>query len=93
MARNGKSPADKRLEFLERVFLEDRERWRTNDERWRTNDERWRRNDERLSEMLAEFREDFEDVMKVLVEHSRKIEKLQQSNDAILRILRRRMEQ
>ncbi len=38
---------DRRMAFLEKLFLEDCERWRKNDARWEKNDERWNKNDER----------------------------------------------
>jgi hypothetical protein len=113
MAANGNNDSRKRLEILEKAYLEDRERWRAseeerrknderwqknddrwqkNDERWRANDERWRANDERFNRMLDEFREDFQDIMKTIVEHGRQIRKLEASNEATLRILRRLLE-
>lgn len=92
MATNGNGDSKRRLEILEKAYLEDRERWRA-------NDERWRKNDERLAEMLLElrrqreeFQEDFQDVMKVLVKHDRQIRKLEESQAASLQILRRLME-
>ncbi len=99
VATNGNGDSKKRLEFLEKVFLDDRARWQENDRRWRENDRRWRENDKRLEEMLAElrqqreeFQEDFKDVMRTLVEDRRQIRKLEARQEASLRVLRRLLE-
>ncbi len=116
MATSGNGDSKRRLEILEKAYLEDRERarkndarwltnderWRANDERWRANDERWRANSERLDRILdrleendrkhAEFQEDFQDVMRTLVKHDRQVRRLEESQAASLRILRRLLE-
>ena len=113
MVTNGNGDAKKRLEFLEKVYLEDRERWQKSEERWRKSEERWRTTQEelraqgaRLDKAIAdnrrehdgfrqthgEFQEDFNEMMKTIVEEQRRSRKVEARLDATLRIIRRRLE-
>ncbi|MBI2901836.1 MAG: hypothetical protein HYY17_16750 [Planctomycetes bacterium] len=92
MADNGSGDARRRLELLEKAYLEDRERWRANDERWRANDERFNRMMEANRKEHEEFQADFRETMRAIVEQIRRLDRLEKSNEASLRILRRMME-
>jgi len=51
MKKNG-SGIDRRLAFLEKVYLEDCERWRKSEARWEKNEARWEKNDRTVVVML-----------------------------------------
>ena len=45
MAKNGNN-GNRRLEILEKAYLQDRERWAKSEEFWKKSDERWVKSDE-----------------------------------------------
>jgi len=61
--KNGNGSVDRRLSFLERVYAEDRERWKRNDKRlehilrviqreMQKNEVRWQKNEARIDAMI-----------------------------------------
>ncbi|MBI4617428.1 MAG: hypothetical protein HY720_27705 [Planctomycetes bacterium] len=93
-------PADRRIAFLEKVYLEDRERWQKNDgrwretekkneERWQKNEERWRENEKKSEERWKQNEERWKQNCKTVHEMLHLLLRQGEKLDAALRVLHR----
>ncbi len=73
-AKNGNGSDDRRLSFLEKVFLEDRTRWRQNEARWDNLSVYMRHNEAKTNAMLAEIKRQGNRIESLLKQNYRRSE-------------------
>ena len=86
---------EKRLEFLEKIYQEDRERWQKNEEQWRKNEERWQKNEERWQKNEERWQKNdqrFDLMMEVLKDIAEDLRKQRERSDSFFKIILRKLE-